>query len=152
MDRTERTVIELLPNIQALAVEAIPKATLAHADFRKAARRAGLERRHVGPTRAAELTAYLGQFASTPAQLRLDLGLEILNAAYDRLLDAFFFGDSRNMRIPICQDGPGQCGCGKPLLDEFTVWLALIQGWSKRMPLPVDYPHFFWQPGYSFGV
>jgi hypothetical protein len=143
MDRAERDVLELLPNIQALAVEAMPKAALKYDAFAKAVRRAGLESRRIGPMRAAEVDAHLAQFASKPEQLRRELGLETLLAAHSRLSEAWFRVDPRNVRIPACQ-----CGCGKPLLGEDTVRWALIEGWTPRLPLPETYPHHFWRPGF----
>ncbi len=147
MNRTERTVLGLLPAIQALALAAIPKAVLAHDDFRREARRAGLQstsiKKRIGSKGAAKAVAYLEQFASTLEQLRRDLGRETLLAAYHQLSAAHYRADLSQVRIPPCQ-----CGCGKPLLDEDTVRWALIEGWTPRLPLPATYPHHFWQPDF----
>jgi hypothetical protein len=134
MDRAERDVLKFLPNIQALAVAAIPKAVLAFSDFDKAAERAGLEKRHMGPVKSAEVVAYLAQFAATPEQLRRDLGRETLITAFIELKIAWNgMMDKREIRIPACEGvpGPWTCGCGRPLLDEATVYAALVDGWPK---------------------
>jgi hypothetical protein len=150
MDRTERRVLELLRPIQALALAAIPKAALAYDDFRREARRAGLQsdriRKHLTPRAVAAAAVYLEPFAATPEQLRRDLGRDTLLSAYYRLAAAHYWTDARRLRIPTCQ-----CRCGGPLLDDDTARWALIEGWSKRLPLPEPYPHHHWRPEY-FGT
>jgi hypothetical protein len=147
MERTEGIVLELLRPIQALALAAIPRAALAYGDFSREAHRAGLQsgsiRKRLTAWALAAAAVYLEPFAGTPGQLRADLGRDTLLSAYYRITEAHYRTDARSLRIPKCQ-----CGCDGPLLDDDTARWALIEGFTRRLPLPEPYPHHHWRPEY----
>jgi hypothetical protein len=83
MERARLYVLRMLPNIQALAVEAMKRPILAYPDFWPAAKRAGLERR--GRSSLGQ-DSYLQRFAQTPDDLCEQLGPDIINGWHDALL------------------------------------------------------------------
>jgi hypothetical protein len=116
MGQARQKVIGNIANIQALASETLPRATLLGDEFRRAARKSGVEA--VGSRRVDAVATHVSQFAATPALLRQDLGTVLLNRAAIAL-----HTNCTPDYIPPCP-----CPCGNTIVSLDTIQDVLIDG------------------------